>query len=90
MSTEFPDKIRSCQVLSPFRLVRAPISVLQNVLAAGSFLFPFQVVGSCGYVTMAVLYLLYSTVALCLYQYSAYSSTVPIAVQCLPPCRLDL
>ena len=47
MRTKFPNKLHACQILSTLRLVRAPIFALRNVLAAGSFLIPFQDVGTC-------------------------------------------
>ena len=49
MRTDFPNNIHACHILSTFYGVRAPISVLRNISAAGSFLIPFQVTGSCGY-----------------------------------------
>ena len=46
MGTEFTE-LHDLEILSTYCLIRAPISVLRNVLAAGSFLIPFQVVGGC-------------------------------------------
>ena len=47
MRTEFLNEICACKIFSTFCFVRASISVLWKVLAAGSFLIPLQVVGSC-------------------------------------------
>ena len=47
MRVEFLNEIHDVQILRTFRLVRGLISVLRNVLAAGTFPFSFDLVGSC-------------------------------------------